>query len=247
MYARTTNTNYTEEAFLLSSLQEVVKVWARGFGEAQFDLKICDGVADLSLNFKLGHPSDQHIEPVHQPPDPHHHAHHEDFENGQETHRPPHQRQRRGPAQRERNRLRAARHRAGTAASAVILPFTGNILPLKETRTPFPSLPKDVPQKQAADPAAPSTASTASPLTVSKTAPATAATAVSPAPPGSGPSTVTRPVKPSKASQAASDVAFVRKQLFPASLQPAPTIPAPGKKKCYKMKEDDLWTKLFSI
>ena len=67
-----TNSNYTEEAFLLSSLQEVVKVWARGFGQAKFDLNICDGVADLSLNFKLGHPSEPHCEPVHLHP---HHSH----------------------------------------------------------------------------------------------------------------------------------------------------------------------------
>ena len=57
--------NNTEEAFLLSSLNEVVKVWARGFGQAKFDLIICDGVADVSLNFKLGHPSDQHWDPTH--------------------------------------------------------------------------------------------------------------------------------------------------------------------------------------
>ena len=46
--------NNTEEASLLSSLNEIVKVWARGSGQAKFDLNICDGVAELSLNFKLG-------------------------------------------------------------------------------------------------------------------------------------------------------------------------------------------------
>ena len=60
----------TEEAFLLGSLNEVVKVWARGFGQAKFDLNICDGVAELSLNFKMGHHS-QHCDPPHPPEQEH--------------------------------------------------------------------------------------------------------------------------------------------------------------------------------
>ena len=154
MYNTTTQTrsNYTEEAFLLSSLQEVVKVWARGFGQAKFDLNICDGVADLSLNFKLGHPNEQHCEPVHLPPHPHHsHPHHHQQDYGQDT---PHPNQnRKSKSQRERNRRRAAQHRAATAAvavTAVILPFTGNLLPVNKRNTPLPLTPKDVPDKEAA-------------------------------------------------------------------------------------------------
>ena len=66
---------YTEEAFLLSSLHEVVKVWANGIGQAKFDLNICDGVADLSLNFKLGHPKQQHCDPPNAPLQPDHDYH----------------------------------------------------------------------------------------------------------------------------------------------------------------------------
>ena len=49
-----TNTyNYTEEAFLLSSLQEMVKVWASGSGKAGFNLNICDGLAGYNSTFNL--------------------------------------------------------------------------------------------------------------------------------------------------------------------------------------------------
>ena len=64
-----TNFNYTEEAFLLSSLQEVTKIWAKGTGEASFNLNILDGVAELQLHFKLGSPCDPHCVPA-DPPDP---------------------------------------------------------------------------------------------------------------------------------------------------------------------------------
>ena len=65
--------NYTEEAFLLSSLHEMVKVWASGSGKARFNLDICDGLAKLQLNFQLGHPSEAHgdpyLPPNHEPPE----------------------------------------------------------------------------------------------------------------------------------------------------------------------------------
>ena len=59
----TTNFTISEEALLLSSLSEVVKVWTRGSGQANFALQIDNGVADLQLSFKLGHPTDPHIQP----------------------------------------------------------------------------------------------------------------------------------------------------------------------------------------
>ena len=66
-----TNTTFShsEEAFLLSSLHEVVKVWASGNGKASFSLNIENGSAELQLAFKLGHPSEEHVV-QHQPPDP---------------------------------------------------------------------------------------------------------------------------------------------------------------------------------
>ena len=58
----------TEEAFLLNSLHEIVKIWASGSGKASFSLDVCDGKANLSLGFQLGHPCDQHYDPSAQTP-----------------------------------------------------------------------------------------------------------------------------------------------------------------------------------
>ena len=132
--------------------------------------------------------------------------------------------------------------------TAVILPFTGKLLPVNGKKTPSP--PEYVPHPEAVPSAAPLFRTVASvvppdpPLTAATVAPQ-AATAGSPALPASGPPT--RPMKAAQTSQATPDMKFVKKQLFQAPLQAASTIPAPGPKKNYKMKEDDLWTKLFSL
>ena len=105
------NYNYTEEAFLLSSLHEMVKVWASGSGKARFNLEICDGLAELQLNFKLGHPSEGHCDPY----IPHHHQ-----PPQQEVHQPHleaflpvrRRRRRKGPARRTRDRATAEEHQA---------------------------------------------------------------------------------------------------------------------------------------
>ena len=75
----TTNFSYSEEAFLLNSLHEVVKVWASGKGKADFQLKIKNGTAELQLAFRLGHPSDVHVVPPqhYNPQLPHHDFHQE--------------------------------------------------------------------------------------------------------------------------------------------------------------------------
>jgi hypothetical protein len=236
--------NNTEEAFLISSLNEIVKVWARGSGQAKFDLNICDGVAELSLNFKLGHPSDQHCDPPHPTqqhvqPD----AQHEGEEHGpdQETFHPVPQRK--SQARRERNRLRAARHRAAVATEAaaaateavaastnIILPFKGTILPVLRREEVN---------------AAPRTAASTSPRTATPTSPTTASTveaAVSAA-------KLVRPVKACQTHSTSFDAELIKKRLFPipSSHQVPPRNPDTGIQKCYKMKEDDLWTKLFSL
>ena len=53
----------SEEAFLLNSLQEVTKVWARASGKANFNLSVQDGQAHLQLGFQLGLPDDYHLPP----------------------------------------------------------------------------------------------------------------------------------------------------------------------------------------
>ena len=60
----------TEEAFLLQSLHEIVKIWARGVGKASFSLDVHDGKANLNLGIQLGHPSEQHYDPGDQPKPP---------------------------------------------------------------------------------------------------------------------------------------------------------------------------------
>jgi hypothetical protein len=54
----TTNCSYSEEAFLLNSLHEVVKVWASGSGKADFQLKIDNGTAEPELQ-KVVEPGNQ--------------------------------------------------------------------------------------------------------------------------------------------------------------------------------------------
>ena len=104
------------EAFLLNSLHEEVKVGSRGSGQAKFELTICDGVADLSLNFKLGHPSDKHCDGPHVAPQPDHHDVLYADDKRQEPFRPVCAGK--SKAQRERNHLRAAQHIAATAILA---------------------------------------------------------------------------------------------------------------------------------
>jgi hypothetical protein len=73
----TSNFSYTEEAFLLNSLHEAVKVWASGNGKADFNLKIENGTAELQLAFRPGHPNAVHFAVHVVPPQPHHDLHRE--------------------------------------------------------------------------------------------------------------------------------------------------------------------------
>ena len=218
----TTTFSYTEEAFLLSSLHEVVKVWARGSGQASFDLRINSGIAELNLGFQLGHPASLHCDhpppqPPGPPPCPHHEAH------GQVPDHPRHRRRNRGPARRKRNRLCAEMHNfhhpKKAAAPAVLLPFTGKLLPVNVEKV----------------------------LSAPETTPANAP-AVTLTPQAAQPIQATAAVKPSKSSQASPkfiDSNVVKKQLFhtdPHRQDPLPALV----KKSYKAKEEDLWTRLFS-
>ena len=59
--SQTTYFSLSEEAFVLSSLKEVAKVWAKGTGFAIFNLDIADGFANLQLGFSLGRPTDPNL------------------------------------------------------------------------------------------------------------------------------------------------------------------------------------------
>ena len=236
MLPTTTTFNYTEEAFLLSSLQEVVKVWARGSGQASFDLQVTNGVADLKLGFRLGHPADLHSEPA-APPPPH--------LNPQQVHHPyqdhfrPHRRQK-GPKRRERDRKRAEmyqhRHHPQKATpAAVILPITGKLLPVKKLPPP-PQIPPLPEGSQAAGPAVSS--------------PPQPFQAVTPPAAPNFPAAV----RPTKYASAVSpnyvDSNLAKKKLFPPDAPPPDphqVPPSTSRMKSYQKKEDDLLSKLFSI
>ena len=55
--------NQTEEAFFLSCVDEVMKVWASNSGQAKLNISVEDGKVDLQLGFKLGLPGDVHLAP----------------------------------------------------------------------------------------------------------------------------------------------------------------------------------------
>jgi hypothetical protein len=234
----TTTFNYTEEAFLLCSLQEVIKVWARGNGCASFNLEIGNGSADLQLSFKLGHPSDPHVAPPHPQCQP------------QAQHYPQHRHRRhRGPARREKDRIRATKHQAAVAAlvsgpvesAGLILPFTGNIIPLnKQEESPAP-----VSAASAETSPITSSSGTASPSIAAPAATTSGAASAFPSLP--------RPHKPQTplVQRQYEDFNLVKKRLFdvpPAHppRQEGPLSSTVSQKKTFKMKEDDLWVKLFN-
>ena len=105
--------NHTEEAFLLSSLHEVVKVWARGSGQANFGLNVSNGSAELNLSFTLGHPSDLH----HVPPQ----FNHPNPDQDQEQHSKKKKMGRKTAARRERDRARAQAYQASQEIRQSIL------------------------------------------------------------------------------------------------------------------------------
>ena len=87
--------NLSEEAFLLKSLNEVTKVWARASGKASFNLSVNDGQAQLQLGFQLGLPNDYHLPPP-RPATPRY----------------------KGSVRKERDRLPAAEHQARLSAAS---------------------------------------------------------------------------------------------------------------------------------
>ena len=222
-----TNFNHTEEAFILSSLQEVVKVWTRGSGKASFNLDVSDGEGTLKLCFQLGKPGDPHCDP-HVPPQPCAHLH----QHGQQV-----QKRHKGPARRRKDCARAAAHQTRLQSQAAVaavpaalkLPFSGNILPLKN---PTPAVPAVV--------TTPSTSSSgviktpqknqgeANPPLLEKVDSVKKQLFRNPPPP------VQTKFKPAPAPKP------------PYQISPRTIIPPEAEKLSYKKKEEDLWSRLFS-
>ena len=86
---------------VLNSVSEFLGIWALR-GDASLSLETKDGVTTIAFSHSLsGHPED----PLRPPPVPSGHSHHR------------RRRRRRGPARRERDRQRAARHQAAQAGA----------------------------------------------------------------------------------------------------------------------------------
>ena len=221
-----TTINFTEEAFLLSSLSEVVKIWGKGVGKASFSLQVDNGTADLQLSFKLGLPSDLHVVPL-VPPDPDPQLNQHQQEDAEQPFQQPgrqQQRRRKGPARRAKNRARAAHHQAclqaqSAAPADLILPFNGKVIPFLSTDK----------------------GSTPASVTVAATPP-----------PSKSSNRLSTPTKIStSATRMYIGVNSAKKQLFcdePTATDPVATFSGTSTaKRGFERKEEQLWTKLFSI
>ena len=229
-----TNFSHTEEAFLLSSLREVVNVWARGYGQASFNLAVRNGVAELNMGFQLGHPADPHLGNLGPPVHP---------EQVPQQQQQPKQPRRKGPARRERDRARAAKHQAfhkpeesvsDEVIADVILPFTGKMLPITATQeTPMPKQPLPSTTKTPTPDAAPA----------SRPAPSSPASRTIPASPAPGAAPTKSTFTPARYVDM--NVNNVKKMLFPRSDVPHLPSPAQSGKPKFQRREEQLWTKLF--
>ena len=217
--------NHTEEAFLLSSLHEVVKVWARGSGQANFGLNVSNGSAELNLSFTLGHPSDLH----HVPPQ----FNHPNPDQDQEQHSRKKKMRRKTAARRERDRARAQAYQASQEIRQfdLILPLAGKLLPVNKE----PSY-----ENATAVPAPRSATPSLQPAATSR--PLRAVAAVTP-PVAATPTLAELVSRKSESYQKKYfDVSAAKKQLFPNPQESPPS----RQKKSFQMKEADLWTKLFN-
>ena len=231
--------------FLLSKLDEVIKLWERGYGQGSFYFTVDDGVPSLHTGLQVGLEDDP-VPDLQQPlPQPCH-------QGSQGPHSQTRKKRVRGPAQMAKNRERAAayqaRIRAATATavtvasvrstenpSVVKLPFSGNILHLKKNTDTGKKVPILSSGRTSPTPSSPPSSYAA----------------VAAAPP---------PVK-----KVGTELGFVynsssaKKKLF--SVEPSSTsqslpahnpIPAPGPseelvcRRNFKKKEDDLFCKIFS-
>ena len=117
---------HTGEALIFDSLQEIIKIWSRGSGQARFTLDINDGVGEMKLSFNLG---------IHSPNATR-------TETRTQYQAQPHilkprkkrRRKRKSPSQLARDKARAQSYHARQAQkSTIVLPFAGQILPISKT------------------------------------------------------------------------------------------------------------------
>ena len=98
-------TSRSNSKFVVASVTEFLSVWAHG-GKASLNLSTSDGLTTVGFTCTLGHPGAPHSIPAFSPPPP--------PPTSSPFCRPRH----RGPAEKEKNCLRAARHQAAQAKAA---------------------------------------------------------------------------------------------------------------------------------
>ena len=115
--------------FVAASVTEFLSVWSLG-GEASLNLTTRDGLATVKFNCTLGHPGAIHSLPPSTTPSP-------------TPTPPPHRPRHRGPAERERNRQRAARHQKAMKAASATSPCSDSAETGPVTALTLPSPAKD--------------------------------------------------------------------------------------------------------
>ena len=117
----TSSWSYSEEAFVYSSIKEVMKVWTRGAGKASFSIDVHNGAAELRLNFSLGHPSEPHILPLWP----------QQMDKSRENLK---KQKRKSPSNKRRDQRRAEQFRAKKVSnhSEIVLPFSCQVVPLQK-------------------------------------------------------------------------------------------------------------------
>ena len=169
---------HNEETFVLASVKEFVKAWSSG-NQANLNLQCKNGGAWLSLGFQLNSPQSPH----HHGPPPHHHPRH---------------RRPKGPARRERDRVRAMRHQAGLQARTEAASATGT----PNLPTPQPRATSDLVAVRHHPPEVPSVPQPATPAghpplpaaaPASQSPPPAAVPAMQPPPPATAPASQAPP------------------------------------------------------
>ena len=113
----------TNSQFLFASLTEFISVWGQG-GEASLNLTTSAGSVNVQLNCTLGHPGAPYFFPPSSFPSP-------------PPAPPPRRPRHRGPAEKEKNHLRAARYQAArTAAQASSKPSSSSSASTASVITP---------------------------------------------------------------------------------------------------------------
>ena len=105
--------------FLGASVNEFIQIWALG-GDANLNLSTNGGRTTVSFNCTIGPPGAPHFLPPSPAPAP-------------AAPPPPHRPRHRGPSEKERNRLRAARHQAAQVEAAAPVSSSPPVLSSTET------------------------------------------------------------------------------------------------------------------